>query len=125
MRALARFLMVKCGMIPKPDFVARIQRDHPTPKQLDTGSMVIVRDGLVDKWICFRCPGGCGEKVMLNLSPSKSPRWRVEIDWLRRPTVEPSILQVSVCRCHFWIRKGAINWCSDSGHAGISRSMNA
>lgn len=78
---------------------------------------MVVRDGPIDKWICLRCPCGCGEKIMLNLSAKKSPRWRVTTDWLRRPTVEPSVLQVSGCRSHFWIKGGRVDWCPDSGHS--------
>jgi len=84
-------------------------------EQLTPGRIVIVRDGRVEKWICFRCPGGCGEKIMLNMSPNKSPRWRIAVDWLRRPTIEPSILQVGGCRCHFWVKRGVIEWCADTG----------
>lgn len=117
MKALVRFLLVKFGVIPRPDFIARVQRDHPTPEQLTPGLLVVVRDGRIHKWICFRCPGGCGEKIMLNMSPNKSPRWRIMIDWLRRPSVEPSVLQTTGCHCHFWIKNGVIDWCGDSGHA--------
>ncbi|MDB5325902.1 MAG: hypothetical protein JWM57_1471 [Phycisphaerales bacterium] len=118
MRSAIRFILVACRIIPRPDFVARVQRDHPAPEQLKPGRLVVVRDGPVEKWICFLCPGGCGEKVMLNLSARKSPRWGVTIDWLNRPTVEPSVLQVNGCRCHFWIRGGEIDWCPDSGCCG-------
>jgi hypothetical protein len=115
MRDLIRFILIKCGLIEKPMFVARVQRDHPSPNELRPGCMTVVRDGKVDKWICFRCPGGCGEKIMLNMSAKRSPRWRVLVDWIRRPTVEPSVLQANECRCHFWVRNGKVEWCPDSG----------
>ncbi|MCW3783225.1 DUF6527 family protein [Defluviimonas salinarum] len=76
--------------------------------------MIVVRDG-VDKWACFLCPGGCGEVLKLSLSRNRRPRWKVNIDWLARPTAAPSVRQLNECRCHFWIRKGRVEWCRDSG----------
>lgn len=116
LRALTRCFLVKAGFIPRPDLIARVQPDHPSPDDLVVGRLVVVRDGPVEKWICLRCPCGCGEKILLNLSANKSPRWRVSVDWLRRPTAEPSVLQVRGCRSHFWIKGGRIDWCADSGH---------
>lgn len=39
----------------------------------------------------------------------------VHLDWLRRPSVTPSVRQLNDCGCHFWIKSGRIQWCSDSG----------
>ncbi|MDV4146480.1 DUF6527 family protein [Shimia sp. FJ5] len=75
--------------------------------------MIIVRDG-VDKWACFHCPSGCGETIKLSLSKNRMPRWTAMSDWLRRPTISPSVRQTNECRCHFWIRCGRIDWCRDS-----------
>jgi len=70
------------------------------------------------KWACLRCPGGCGEILLLSLNPTGRPRWTAAIDWLGRPTVQPSVKQLDGCRCHFWIRCGMVEWCSDSGRSG-------
>lgn len=108
-------LLVVCRIVSKPDVIGRVQARHPSHEQLRPGLVVIVRDGGVEKWACFKCPGGCGEKVMLPLSPSRRPHWRAIMDRFSRPTLEPSILQANECRCHFWVRAGRIVWCDDSG----------
>lgn len=101
-------------LIPRNELVARVTRMHPRPEQIVPGGMIIVRDG-IDKWACFMCPGGCGETIKLSLSQKGRPRWTAAADWLRRPTVSPSIRQLNECGCHFWIRQGRVDWCRDSG----------
>jgi hypothetical protein len=111
----------------KPDLVGRFSPMHPPPEALAAGRLIVVRDDGLDKAACLRCPGGCGEKIMLSLSPKRWPRWQVRLDWLGRPTVEPSIRQLNECQCHFWIRRGRIDWCADSGHrlrAGAPQRAN-
>ena len=103
------------GFIQRPDLVGRIMDRHPSPEELPPGTVVIVKDGQLEKWACLRCPGGCGEKLMLSLSQARRPRWAVTMDWLRRPSITPSINQLNACRCHFWIKGGAVQWCDDSG----------
>jgi len=102
-------------LIPRSDLVAEFTPRHPAPDQIVPGEMTIVRDG-VNKWACFRCPGGCGEKIKLSLNQKRRPRWTVTPDCLNRPTVSPSIRQLNECRCHFWIRQGRVDWCKDSGY---------
>lgn len=115
MRPLILKLLVALRIIPRPDLTARSQPTHPNPEELPPGHLVVVRNGELEKWTCFQCPGGCGEKIMLSMSKSRRPRWKTVTDWLGRPTVEPSIRQVNECRCHFWIREGRVDWCADSG----------
>lgn len=102
-------------VVPRSELVARIVSRHPRPDQITPGEMVIVRDN-IDKWACFSCPGGCGETLKLSLNSQRRPRWSVTTDWLRRPTLLPSVRQTSGCKCHFWVRHGRIEWCRDSGH---------
>ncbi len=113
-RTLTRWVLVKLGRMERPDLVGHQQAEHPSPDQLPPGRLVVVKDGDVEKWACFRCPGGCGEKVMLPLSRKRSPHWRATLDWFRRPTLEPSVHQANACRCHFWVRAGKVVWCDDS-----------
>jgi uncharacterized protein DUF6527 len=103
------------GWIQKPRFIARFAETHPSTQELVESDFVIVRSGGVTKWACFRCPCGCGEKIALSLVTQRRPSWRVFTDWLKRPTVEPSVWQRAGCYSHFWIRKGAVQWCPGSG----------
>lgn len=102
-------------IIRKPDFVARIVPTHPVPEATKVGQVLIVSALNYKKWACFQCPEGCGEIIQLSLSQLRRPRWIVSIDWLGRPTINPSIRQLDGCRCHFWVRQGTVEWCSDSG----------
>ena len=102
-------------LIPRSRLLAKVQAVHPTPEQLCRGTLIIVRDNSVDKWICFGCPCGCGAKVQLSMDRNRRPRWAAKVDWLGRPSVEPSIRRLDECLCHFWINRGQILWCADSG----------
>ncbi|WP_082465666.1 DUF6527 family protein [Roseibium album] len=87
-----------------------------SPSLPDNSSIVdqrltIVESGGVKKWVCLRCPGGCGELINLSLNPNQRPRWTVSEDFWMRPTVKPSVHQQNKCRCHFWIKQGRIHWC--------------
>lgn len=115
-RDLVRWVFVRLRLVPLPDFVVKVMDRHPTPADLEEGIMIVVQDGDRRKWCCFRCPGGCGEKLQLSLNQSRRPSWGIAFDWLRRPSVTPSVHQLNACRCHFWVKGGSIDWCSDSGH---------
>jgi hypothetical protein len=114
-RDCLRQILVSLHIIRRPDLVSRITDRHPTPEELTSGTIVVVEDGGRAKWACLRCPGGCGERLQLSLNPRRRPSWSIDLDWLRRPTVEPSVRQLNTCRCHFWIKGGAVEWCADSG----------
>ena len=110
---LRRFLAA-VGLIQRPDLVSKVMGRHPSPTDLPSGTLIVVKDGELEKWACLRCPGGCGEKLMLSLNAARRPRWTVTSDWLRRPSITPSINQLNACRCHFWITSGVVHWCEDS-----------
>lgn len=93
------------------DLLAREQETHPSPASMRPEELVIVRDGEHAKWACMRCPCGCGADIKLSLNPSRRPRWTVEQDWLLRPSVSPSVHRKEGCCCHFWIRRGRVDWC--------------
>ena len=107
--------LVFLRLVDQSELVSRIVDRHPAPEELRAGELIVVQVGDYQKWACLRCPGGCGEKIQLNLSPYRRPRWRVLFDWLHRPTVTPSVRQLNDCRCHFEIKNGSIRWCNDSG----------
>ena len=49
---------------------------------------------------------------MVNLDIQRRPTWSVLKR--RRLTIMPSIDDYSIDRCHFFIRRGKINWVNDS-----------
>jgi len=121
---VCRWIAEQSRLIRRTDLVGRVSAQHPAPDRLPAGSLVVVRDGALDKWACFRCPGGCGEKIQLSLNQTRPPRWSVRLDWLQRPTIEPSIRQLNACRCHFWVRDGQVAWCADSGPRQVPNRTN-
>jgi len=95
----------------KFDLLARSVTSHPTADEAEGGDLLLVRDGEIEKWACFGCPGGCGKMIALSLNPTRRPRWKVTFDFWKRPTVKPSVHQLNECGCHFWITSGRIRWC--------------
>ncbi len=61
------------------------------------------------KWLAFDCPCERGHRIMLNLDPARSPRWKVI---RQRPlTLSPSIDVDSYGqRCHYVVYHGHVNW---------------
>lgn len=113
--AFIRWLLAWFGLIQKPDFVVSRLTEHPAPESLAEGRLYIVGDGAHAKWAYFRCPADTNEIVQLSLMPTRRPRWEVQVDGLGRPTVRPSVRQTDGSFAHFWITKGKIDWCADSG----------
>jgi hypothetical protein len=94
-------LLNRVGWQGRPDLVGHYVEQHPAPEKLVPGEFLVVRDGDLEKWGCLRCPGGCGDKIMLSMSPRRKPRWMVQFDWRGRPTVSPPVRQTNSCQCHF------------------------
>ena len=86
----------------------------PAPTAVDEPSLYITQVGELRKWASFRCPGKCGKIVRLRLASSESPHWYVATDWLGRATISPSVRQLTDCGCHFWVRRGRVQWCPDT-----------
>ena len=114
-QTLVRTLLVLLGIIPEPDILAKMVAESPASEAIENKTMYIVSEKRHAKWAYFRCPADRDEMIQLCLMPNHRPRWMITIDFLGRPTVNPSIRQLDGSFAHFWIRKGQINWCKDSG----------
>ena len=112
---LIRFLLIKLRIIERPDLILKVMTEQPANKDLKLGELVIVGKKLSPKWAVLKCPGRCGHIMRLPLMSRASPRWAIQSDWLRRPTASPSVHQKNACRAHYWIKKGKVIWCKDSG----------
>ena len=99
----------------KPKRLATIRcATFPRPNSIENNSLYLTQVGPLRKWVSFRCPDNCGRIVRLRLASSESPHWTVITDSLGRATISPSIRQLTTCRCHFWVRRGCIQWCVDT-----------
>ncbi len=96
---------------------------HPEDDRVRSMELVLVKNGDIQKWACFKCPGGCGQVISLSLNSKRRPSWSVVLDWLGRPTVHPSVHQLNECGCHFWIKSGRIEWCP-SGKPKLSSPIS-
>lgn len=110
LRTLLRWVCVLLQICRKPDFTVRFVKSHGDVGD-DPTELIVVGDPDYPKWACFPCPGGCGEAIKLNMSPSRAPCWIVKTDCIARPTVHPSVWQRNDCGCHFWVRNGHVDWC--------------
>lgn len=102
-------------LIRQPELLSTRAEEMPPRELLEAGQLVIVGPTEAPKWITFQCPSGCGVPLLLSLSPNRRPRWSVTTDWLGRPSVKPSVHRPDGCKCHFWIQRGNVIWCEDSG----------
>ena len=99
----------------KPFRLLTVRRaTFPKVPSIADRSLYITELRHLQKWASFYCPGGCGKIVRLQLTGTASPRWTARTDWLGRATLTPSVRQLTDCGCHFWVRKGCIDWCADT-----------
>ena len=117
---VCRELLVWLRIIPRPEFLARVVSDHPAPDSINTGLIYVVGGSDYQKWAYFRCPSRHDEIIQLSLMPNRRPRWQVTIDFLQRPTIHPSVRQLDGSFAHFWVKKGRIEWCADTGRKPAS-----
>jgi hypothetical protein len=109
------WLLTWLHLSPKSEFSAHLVETNPSNESVAPGRVIVVGGQEYKKWAYLRCPCGCNEVIMLSLAQSRRPRWKVIIDWWGRPTIEPSVRQIAGCYAHFWIRRGSIEWCDDTG----------
>jgi hypothetical protein len=115
MKKWVRRVLEKFGSIPPTHIVSTVTSDYPDLSALPGGVLYVVGGKGYQKWAYLSCPCGCGAPIMLSLGSQRSPRWQIRIDWLQRPTIEPSVWQTDGCYSHFWVRQGRIDWVHDTG----------
>jgi hypothetical protein len=111
----ARQFLEAIGWIPRTELVAVIGEDHPDQASLLPRVLHVVGGKDYQKWAYLKCPCKCGAVIMLSLATTRRPHWKVSIDWLNRPSVEPSVWQTDGCYSHFRINQGNVEWVKDTG----------
>jgi hypothetical protein len=107
------------GLWKRPVFLTTDIAEAPDENSLPANLVVReVRDGY-EKWAHFKCPR-CAEHIQLPLAGRE--HWTIRIDWLRRPTLSPSVWQTGSCQAHFFLRQGNIEWCVDSPSPSVRRT---
>src|SRR5258706_11481893 len=102
-RVLGRALDFFHKKPPKRFFVSIVETS-PSREDLGGDEFFLVQAGSIRKWAFFRCPCGCGDVLNLSLLEDRRPRWMVSLDFLSRPTLNPSVRREEGCYSHFWIR---------------------
>ena len=88
-----------------------IVESEAQPEKLPRRALVLLRDGGENWSIGMRCPCGCGQRVELPLIPEVKPRWELQIESDKTPTLTPSVWLREGCRSHFFVRRGKVQWC--------------
>lgn len=107
-------ILVGLKLITRPDFVETVVEEHPEPDEMDTRTLYVVRSGPWPKWAVFKCPCGCGDVIDISIAQGKNS-WSCQSDWIGRPSLRPSVWRHARCYSHFWLTKGMVDWCKDTG----------
>ena len=84
--------------------------DNPDYNKIKKGEMIIVGGKGYVKWAYFNCPSGCGDIIVLPLTKSKGPNWKLKVNKIGQPTLSPSVWKTDGCKSHFFVRKGKVIW---------------
>lgn len=92
------------------------------PDTLEPRTLYAIADAGSAPWAAaLLCPCGCKAMVQLALVSGAAPSWRLRIDWLRRPSLHPSVQRITGCRSHFWLARGVVHWVLSTGKFPRSR----
>ncbi|HUY48524.1 MAG TPA: DUF6527 family protein [Streptosporangiaceae bacterium] len=80
------------------------------PRHLPARAAILVASNGRPSWAAFTCPCGNGHQLMISLIAPRRASWQLSGP-RRAPTIHPSIDVVAGGhRCHFWIRRGHVEW---------------
>lgn len=100
--------LARWGILRRPTFLCLTVDEAPLDSELDPRYVYReIRAGF-PKWAHLACPR-CGEHIQVQIA--RGSQWRLTADWLRRPTIHPSIWETERCGAHFFVRKGNLQWC--------------
>jgi len=89
--------------------LATVAHADEVPDELPRRGAVLVGEPGAAKWLVFDCPCRERHRVMLNLDPTRSPRWFASGG--ERLTISPSVDAPSARgRCHYFVRDGRVHW---------------
>lgn len=115
LKTTSRRLATAFGLIRRPELIVRRVAEQPRPEAIEPGVIYVVGGKDYKKWAILRCPNDTDEIIQLSLMPNRRPRWSITADFFERPTIHPSVRQVEGSYAHFWVKRGNIAWCGDTG----------
>ena len=87
-----------------------IRRVEDRPEVLAGGTLYVVGHGEHTWEAAMRCPKGCGHALSMNLLPAEKPCWRLDEHEDGTPSLTPSVWRKTDCGCHFFLKRGRIQW---------------
>lgn len=112
------------GRAAPPGYRLAFCSETKAPDAVAPLTVYVIRSGSNQKWAQLKCPCGCGDVILLNLSQSRRPRWGVTSSLLRKATIFPSVWRTDGCRSHFFIRRGQVDWCLEALRQADARLDN-
>ena len=82
----------------------------PNNGNIKDDHFIVVKYKRKKYWVLFKCPCGCGHVISLSLQKHHRPCWSLKVKH-GRPSLTPSIWQISGCKSHFFITNGVVQWC--------------
>src|ERR1700735_2789806 len=99
---------------PRVSHALYYDRQSNMPQSIPRHTIAIIGSKEKPKWGVFECPCGTGHTIMLNLSSSRRPFWKLSLDD-DAPSLSPSVdFRDSYTHCHFWLRRGRVHFTPDS-----------
>ena len=115
LNSTSRRLATGLRLIPRPELIVRRIAEQPRPEEIEPGVIYVVGGKDYQKWAVLRCPNHTDEIMQLSLMPNRRPRWSITADFFERPTINPSVRQLEGSYAHFWVKRGNVTWCADTG----------
>lgn len=106
---------------PRP---LRTKYSDEIPDALKAKTVYIIGEGNYRWYAVMLCPGGCGTVLHMNLMPDSRPRWSLTEHGDGTISLHPSVWRKTGCQCHFWLKRGKVEWC-DMGRCKLALSTNA
>jgi hypothetical protein len=95
--------------------VVVVEAADEIPNRMPRNGIALVGSQGYPKWLAFDCPCRTGHRVMVNLDPARSPRWRLSGE--KALTIWPSFdCRQPQRRCHYLITHGRVVWVSEKEH---------
>ncbi len=88
----------------------RVERVDDEPDRLAPRTVYVIEDAGRAWAAAMACPGGCGQVLHLNLIPDTTPVWQLTEHPDGTVSLAPSVWRKEGCGCHFWLRRGRIEW---------------
>lgn len=110
---------------PRLTHVTYYRQHSEVPRDLPRDVVAVTGAPEKPQWAIFECPCGTGHRIMVNLSPTARPQWRLSAG-KAGPSLSPSVDFLDAFgRCHFWLRDGVVRFTRDSRRIRSRRDVSA